>query len=78
MPIVSLNRSIVTGFTVHPDGAVADFEGTLKGSYSSLKRASAAARRKYKDSSISITSIKIDKRKFRISDEDLEKIGTEI
>lgn len=61
----------VDGFKVAPDGAVEDFTGTLRNSYNSLARASSAARRKYGDSTITITTIRPQKKRYKV---DLEKI----
>lgn len=61
----------VIGFRVEPDGAVADFIGTLRNSYDDLSRASAAARRKYGDSSITITETRSKKKRYRV---ELEKL----
>ena len=68
----------VSGFCVGENGAVADFAGTLRNSYSELKRASAAARRKYGDSSINVTEIRPQKRRYRVPMEELMKIAEPI
>lgn len=56
----------VSGFCVCDNGAVVDFAGTLRNSYTDYKRASAAARRKYGDSTITVTEIKPQKRRYRV------------
>lgn len=56
----------VYGFRVEPDGTVVDFSGTLRNFYNDLVRASAAARRKYNDSTITITEVKDEKTRYRV------------
>lgn len=68
----------VKGFRVEPDGAVVDFTGTLRNSYDDLKRASAAARRKYGDSTITITETRARKKRYRVELEKLLELAEEI
>lgn len=68
----------VWGFRVEPNGAVVDFVGTLRNSYDDLKRASAAARRKYGDSTITITETRARKKRYRVELEKLLEIAEEI
>lgn len=68
----------VTGFRVEPDGAVADFTGTLRNSYTDIKRASAAARRKYGDSTITVTNTRTLKKRYRVPLDQLMQIAEEI
>lgn len=63
------------GFRVEPDGTVVDFHGTLRNFYNDLNRASAAARRKYNDSSITITSTIDSKKRYRVDLEELLAIA---
>lgn len=62
----TLGGTRVSGFRVKPDGTVVDFEGTIRNRFSDLKRASAAARRKYGDSSITITEAVPEKTRYRV------------
>lgn len=78
MHTFTLGGSAIKGFSVDKDGTVHDFDGTLNRCYNSLARASAAARRKYKDSSITITEITRQKRKFQVDLDELLKIATEV
>lgn len=68
----------VEGFRVEPDGAVADFTGTLRNNYKDLARASAAARRKYKDSSITICETVPQIKRYRVKLDELLKISEAI
>lgn len=74
----TVGGSKVTGFVVKADGSVEDFEGTLQRFYSNLNRASLAARRKYKDPSITITSCVPDKKHYEVDLDELMKIATEV
>lgn len=71
----TLGGSIVEGFCVEPDGTVKDFSGTLRNTYNDLKRASMAARRKYQDQTITITSCTSNKTKYRVDLDDLMQIA---
>lgn len=62
----TLGGTRVSGFRVKRDGTVVDFEGTIRNRYSDLKRASAAARRKYGDSSITIIKAVPEKTRYRV------------
>ena len=68
----------VDGFKVAPDGSVADFSGTLRNSYKSIARASSAARRKYGDTTITVTNIEPQKKRYRVSLAMLLDIAEEI
>ena len=78
MHTFTLGGSAIKGFSVASDGTVHDFTGTLNRCYTSLARASAAARRKYRDSSITITEIERHKRKFKVDLDKLLEIATEV
>lgn len=65
----------VYGFSVKPDGTVVDFSGTLRNFYNDLARASAAARRKYNDSTITITEVTDCKTRYRVDIDALMKIA---
>lgn len=68
----------VDGFRVKPDGAVEDFSGTLRNSYTSLARASSAARRKYRDATITVTSVTPQKKRYQVDIDMLLEIAEEI
>lgn len=74
----NLGQTTIKGFRVDADGSVQDFEGTLKRRYSSLNRASQAARRKYGDPSITVTQIEVTTNKYTVNLSDLMKIATKI
>lgn len=74
----TLKKTIAKGFSVSPDGTVNDFVGTLGRGYYNLKRASGAIRRKYKDSSITITELNVESHTYEVDDEKLFEIATEI
>lgn len=64
--VFTLGGSQVSGFRVEPSGAVVDFAGTLRNRYNGdLARASAAARRKYHDQTITITECDEHKQRYR-------------
>lgn len=71
----TLGGSTVEGFRVEPDGTVVDFSGTLRNNYNDLKRASIAARRKYQDQTITITSVTSNKQRYRVDLDDLMQIA---
>ena len=71
----TLGGSTVEGFRVEPDGTVVDFSGTLRNNYNDLKRASIAARRKYQDQTITITSVTSNKQRYRVDLDDLLQIA---
>lgn len=78
MHTFTIGGSAIKGFCVKPDGSVQDFEGTLNRCYTSLARASAAARRKYKDSTITITEITRQKTRYQVDLDKLLEISTEV
>lgn len=80
MPVhrFTIGGSTVEGFRVTPEGAVRDFRGTLRNFYNDLASASLAARRKYRDSTITITSIKREKHRYEVELDDLMKIARPI
>ena len=71
----TLGGSQVKGVKVLPDGATEPFEGTLRQFYSDVGRASQAARRKYKDQTITITELSAEKKKYRVDEEKLLEIA---
>lgn len=71
----TLGGSTVEGFRVEVDGTVVDFSGTLRNNYNDLKRASIAARRKYQDQTITITSVTSNKQRYRVDLDDLMQIA---
>ena len=71
----TLGGSTVEGFRVEPDGTVVDFSGTLRNNYNDLNRASIAARRKYQDQTITITSVTSNKQRYRVDLDDLMQIA---
>lgn len=74
----TIGGSIVRGTRVLRDGAVVDFEGTLRNWYTDYAKASIAARRKYQDSTIQITEIVAEKHRYTVPVEELLKIATEV
>ena len=74
----TLGGSRVKGFRVDGDGSVIDFEGTLRNFYNDLTRASLAARRKYKDQTITITECAKDKHSYQVPMEKLMEIAEQI
>lgn len=71
----TLGGSTVEGFRVESDGTVVDFSGTLRNNYNDLKRASIAARRKYQDQTITITTVTSNKQRYRVDLDDLMQIA---
>lgn len=67
----TLGGCIIWGKRLASDGVLEDFEGTLRNHYTSLDRASLAARRKYRDPSIVITSMRDERTRYRV---DLDKL----
>lgn len=65
----------VHGFRVTSNGEVKEFTGTLRNHYTDLARASAAARRKYRDSTITITSTRDAKTRYRVAIDKLLEIS---
>lgn len=76
--IINLGQTTIKGFSVDDSGGVHDFNGTLKRRYSSLNRASQAARRKYGDPSITVTEIETTVNKYKVNLSELMKIATKI
>ena len=74
----TIGGSEVSGFRVTDIGDVEDFHGSLRKTYESLRHASAAARRKYQDSSITVTECIPKKTRYRVRIEDLLKIAEKI
>lgn len=73
----TVSGSVVRGFRVSPEGEVSDFSGYLSRKYASLARATAAARRKYHDSSISIVEIEPKLHHFKVDEDQLMAISTQ-
>lgn len=71
----TVGGSEVIGFKVADDGAVSDFRGTLRNHYKSLAHASAAARRKYRDSTITITECVPRKTRYKVDFDKLMAIA---
>lgn len=74
----TLGGSVVKGFRVNDNGAVLDWEGTLRNTYRSLSRASIAARRKYGDQSITVTECETSKRSYEVDLDELMKIAKQV
>lgn len=74
----TLGGSHIKGFRVGPDGSVEDFDGTLRNFYKDLVRASIAARRKYKDQTITVTECKADKHRYQVDVDSLLEIAEQI
>lgn len=74
----TLGGSVVRGTRVAPNGAVIDFEGTLRNWYKDYAKASIAARRKYQDSTIQITEIVAEKHRYTVPVDKLLEIATEV
>lgn len=77
----TIGGSVIKGTRIADDGAVKEFNGSLRNFYSGADRyakASLAARRKYKDNTITINSVKSEKHQYRVDLDDLLKIATEI
>lgn len=74
----TLGGSQIKGFRVLSDGVTEPFEGTLRHFYSDVGRASQAARRKYHDQTITVTEIRVEKKKYRVDEERLLEIAEEI
>lgn len=74
----TIGGSVVRGTRVAPDGAVMDFEGTLRNWYMDYAKASIAARRKYQDSTIQITDIVAEKHRYTVPIDKLLEIATEV
>lgn len=67
------------GFKVTDNGEVQDFEGDITNcGYMSLSRASIAARKYYKDPTITVTEVSIERHKYMYDDAELMKIATKI
>lgn len=75
---IGVNMSTCTGFKVSPDGEVTDFKGTVNRAFSDLRRANAAIRRKYKDSSITITNIEVEKHHYSVPFDQFIDIATQL
>lgn len=81
MPVhkFTIGGSIVEGYRVTPDGAVVDFRGTVRNtSFASLERATAAARRKYRDNSINVISVKREIHHYKVELDALMAIAEQI
>lgn len=76
--VFTIGGSIVRGTRVTPEGAVLDFEGTLRNRYDNLAKASNAARRKYHDTTIQITETVVEKHRYSVPLDKLLEIATEI
>lgn len=74
----TLGGSTVRGTRVMPDGSVVDFSGTLRNRYNDYAKASAAARRKYRDPTIQITECIVEKKRYKVDLVQLLEIATEI
>lgn len=74
----TLGGSTVKGTRVTPEGAVVDFEGTLRNWYTDLAKASTAARRKYQDTTIQISEVVSEKHRYTVPLDKLLEIATEI
>lgn len=74
----TLGGSVVEGYRVTPEGAVVDFRGTVRNTYDNLERATAAARRKYRDSSINVLKVSRDIQRYRVDLEQLLQIAEKI
>jgi len=80
MPVhkFTIGGSIVEGYRVTPDGAVVDFRGTVRNTFSTLERATAAARRKYRDSSINVLSVKREVHHYKVDLDALMQIAEQL
>ena len=80
MPVhkFTIGGSVVEGYRVTPDGAVVDFRGTVRNSYASLERATAAARRKYRDSTINVLSVKREIHHYQVDLDALMSIAEQL
>lgn len=76
--IFNRNVTYIKGFSVSSDGTVNDFEGKINRSCASIERACTAARKIYKDSTITITELRVEKHKFAVDDVELMKIAEQI
>lgn len=76
--IVTVGGSHIVGTCFDDAGNVHDFEGDLGRHYTNLKRATAAARRKYADSSISVLRIENHRERYRITESAIRQYGTRI
>lgn len=74
----TLGGTQIKGFKVLPNGDTTPFEGTLRQFYSDVGRASQAARRKYRDQTITVTEMSAEKKKYRVDEEKLLEIAEEI
>lgn len=74
----TIGGSTVEGYRVTPDGAVVDFRGTVRNAYDSLERATAAARRKYRDQSINVLSMKHEIHHYEVDLEQLLAISVQL
>lgn len=72
---VKIRTSKCSGFRVDPDGNVSDFDCVLDGNLRSLRRASAVARRKYHDSSITITNVETAVDNVKVDIDELKEIA---
>lgn len=59
-------------------GETVPFSGTLRNHYTDLGRASLAARRKYRDQSITVTSVKDAKTRYRVDLDQLLAIAEKV
>ena len=72
---INLGRTRIKGFFVDESGALHDFEGSLARTYTSLSRASTAARRKYGNNTITVTECTVEKRKLKVPLSKLNQIA---
>lgn len=73
----TIGGSKVRGFRV-VGGELRPFEGTLHAHYKNIERAATAARRKYDDSSITLTECIAEKHRYQVPMDELMKIAEEI
>lgn len=71
--LFTLGGTHLEGYRVDEDGTVRDFAGNLRNHYQNIVTASQAARRKYRDPTITVTSMKQRKERYRV---DLDKLLT--
>lgn len=69
--LFTLGGTRVKGYRVDDEGEVHDFCGNLRNHYRSLVTASQAARRKYRDPTVTVTSMEQRKERYRV---DLDKL----
>lgn len=76
--VITIGGAHVTGTRFDDEGNVLSFEGDLNRCYTNLKRATVAARRKYKDSTISVLKVENTRQRYRINEDTIRQYGEQL